>query len=101
MKPEQLFYLSASRVTRRNSMFLAPKHEVEDDDFSKEFLKSYAKRRKKQIKDELDITMSTVKKGWRPLHTIFGGFGLLNFPTEQLICRLNASAPALSRSTKT
>ena len=31
----------------------------------------------------------TIKTGWRRLHTTFGGFGLLNFPTEQLICRLN------------
>ena len=31
----------------------------------------------------------TIKRGWRRLHTTFGGFGLLNFPTEQLICRLN------------
>lgn len=31
----------------------------------------------------------TVKKRWRRLHFAFGGFGLLNFPTEQLIARLN------------
>ena len=31
----------------------------------------------------------TVKAGWRRLHHTFGGFGLFNLPTEQLICRLN------------
>ena len=31
----------------------------------------------------------TIKRGWRRLHTTFVGFGLLNFLTEQLICRLN------------
>ena len=31
----------------------------------------------------------TAKKGWRKLHTTFGGFGLRNLATEQLIERLN------------
>ena len=31
----------------------------------------------------------TVKKGWRKLHATFGGFGLRNLATEQLIERLN------------
>ena len=31
----------------------------------------------------------TVKKGWRKLHTTFGGFGFRNLATEQLIERLN------------
>ena len=31
----------------------------------------------------------TVKRGWRKLHTTFGGFGLRNLATEQLIERLN------------
>ena len=31
----------------------------------------------------------TVKKGWRKLHTTFGGFGFRNLTTEQLIERLN------------
>lgn len=31
----------------------------------------------------------TVKTGWRCIHTTFGGFGILSFPIEQLICRLN------------
>ena len=30
-----------------------------------------------------------VKKGWRKLHTTFGGFGFRNLATEQLIERLN------------
>ena len=30
-----------------------------------------------------------IKWGWRRLHTTFGGFRLLNFPTEQLIGRPN------------
>ena len=29
----------------------------------------------------------TAKKGWKKLHTIFGGFGFRNLATEQLICR--------------
>ena len=36
----------------------------------------------------LGIT-KTVKKGWRKLHTPFGGFGFRNLATEQLIERLN------------
>ena len=28
---------------------------------------------------------STVKKGWRHIHSTFGGFGLFSFATEQLI----------------
>ena len=32
---------------------------------------------------------STVKKGWRRIHSTFGRFGLFNFATEQLIERLN------------
>ena len=31
----------------------------------------------------------TVKKGWRKMHTRFGGFGFRNLATEQLIERLN------------
>ena len=31
----------------------------------------------------------TIKRRWRRLHFTFGGFGLLNFPTEQLIARMN------------
>ena len=31
----------------------------------------------------------TVKKGWRKLHTTFGGFEFRNLATEQLIERLN------------
>ena len=31
----------------------------------------------------------TAKKGWRKLHTTFGGFGFRNFATEHLIERLN------------
>ena len=31
----------------------------------------------------------TVKKGWRKLHSTFGGFGIMNLATEQLIERLN------------
>ena len=31
----------------------------------------------------------TIKKGWRKLHTTFGGVGLFHLPTEQFICRLN------------
>ena len=32
---------------------------------------------------------STIKKGWRRLHSVFGGIGLYNFVTEQLVERLN------------
>ena len=32
---------------------------------------------------------STVKKGWRRIHSAFGGFGLFSFATKQLIERLN------------
>ena len=32
---------------------------------------------------------STIKKGWRKLHSTFGGVGLFNFIDEQLIERLN------------
>ena len=32
---------------------------------------------------------STIKKGWRKLHSTFGGVGLYNLVTEQLIERLN------------
>ena len=32
---------------------------------------------------------STVKKGWRRIHSIFGGFGLFSFANEQLVERLN------------
>ena len=31
----------------------------------------------------------TVKVGWRRIHSTFGGFGIFNFATEQLIERLN------------
>ena len=31
----------------------------------------------------------TVKVGWRRIHSTFGGFGIYNFATEQLIERLN------------
>ena len=30
-----------------------------------------------------------IRTGWRKLHQLFGGIGLLHLPTEQLICRLN------------
>ena len=30
-----------------------------------------------------------IKKGWRRIHTTFGGVGLFYLPTEQFICRLN------------
>ncbi len=33
--------------------------------------------------------LQNVTKGLRRIHTIFGGFGLLSLPTEQLISRVN------------
>ena len=36
----------------------------------------------------------TAKKGWRKLHTTFGGFGFRNLATEQLIERLCKSVAA-------
>jgi hypothetical protein len=33
--------------------------------------------------------LQNVTKGLRWIHTIFGGFGMLSLPTEQLISRVN------------
>ena len=50
----------------------------------------------KEFMDEHDYSLLNilgiariVKKGWRKLHTTFGGFGFRNLATEQLVERLN------------
>ena len=42
----------------------------------------------------------TVKVGWRRIHSTFGGFGIYNFATEQLIERLNLLLQRYNTSTQ-
>ena len=50
-------------------------------------VKKLLDKRNHQMMNVLGVA-STIKAGWRKLHSIFGGIGLYNFVTEQLIERL-------------
>ena len=53
-----------------------------------EEVEEFLSKRERLILNILGVA-STIKKGWRKLHFTFGGIGLYNFATEQLIERLN------------
>ena len=67
-----------------------------------EEVEEFLNKRERLILNILGVA-STIKKGWRKLHSTFGGIGLYDFATEQMIKRLNLllhyyrSGPSLSK----